>query len=375
MARLARAEVFDPSKVAVLHICARVVRRSYLFGIDPVSWKNHDHRKIWIEDQLKLLAANFGIDLLSFAILSNPVTTLRYSVGFSLCSKRFLRQRTMGQQPTLSWHHLPSLTLEMVGDEGEDGVVAGLVVGLVAGNDYGEVFFGGEPGDGVPHGVAPGVGEGGTASPGLAVGDDPAHGVFRLAGGGSVELLERFGFDQFGFRRREVGGDEFGPVSDRAVDDASGTDGDGIVGAGAGLDGGAVGFVAARLVVFRGRAEAGCGHAERAEDLFTHKVFPGFARHLLGHVASDGEASVGVDELLAGSGFGRFRRDALEEQSARARGRALVLPEFAPEFILFDRTVCAAPMGEELFERDGLVLGVHGFLQLGEGLAQGLTPF
>ena len=71
MARLARAEVFDPSEVATLHICARVVRRCFLFGVDPFTGKNHDHRKIWIEEQLKLLAANFGIDLLSFAILSN----------------------------------------------------------------------------------------------------------------------------------------------------------------------------------------------------------------------------------------------------------------------------------------------------------------
>ena len=84
MARLARAEVFDPSEVAVLHICARVVRRSYLFGIDPISWKNHDHRKIWIEDQLKLLAANFGIDLLSFAILSNHVHLIHRSPSFAL---------------------------------------------------------------------------------------------------------------------------------------------------------------------------------------------------------------------------------------------------------------------------------------------------
>jgi len=71
MARLARAEVFDPSEVAVLHLCARVVRRCFLFGIDPVTGINHDHRKRWIEDQLKLLASNFGIDLLTFAILSN----------------------------------------------------------------------------------------------------------------------------------------------------------------------------------------------------------------------------------------------------------------------------------------------------------------
>ena len=40
MARLALAEVFDPSEVAVLHLCARVVRRCFLFGVDPVTGKN-----------------------------------------------------------------------------------------------------------------------------------------------------------------------------------------------------------------------------------------------------------------------------------------------------------------------------------------------
>jgi len=49
----------------------RVVRRCFLFGADPVSGKNYDHRKAWIEEQLRLHAANFGIDLLGFAILSN----------------------------------------------------------------------------------------------------------------------------------------------------------------------------------------------------------------------------------------------------------------------------------------------------------------
>ena len=79
--------------------------------------------------------------------------------------------------------------------------------------------------------------------------------------------------------------------------------------------------------------------------------------------------------FVPGVASGGLRRDALEEESARARGRALVLPEFAPQFILFELTGCAAAVGEELFERDGLVLGVHGFLELGESLAEGLSPF
>ena len=71
MPRLARAEVLQPNEVAILHVMTRVVRRCFLFGYDAVSGKNFDHRKTWIEDQLKSLAANFGIDLLTFAILSN----------------------------------------------------------------------------------------------------------------------------------------------------------------------------------------------------------------------------------------------------------------------------------------------------------------
>ena len=71
MARLARVEVFSPDEVAIVHVMNRVVRRCFLFGIDPVSGKNFDHRKIWIEDQLRVQAACFGIDVLGFAILSN----------------------------------------------------------------------------------------------------------------------------------------------------------------------------------------------------------------------------------------------------------------------------------------------------------------
>ncbi len=64
MARMARAEVFAPDEVAVVHVMNRVVRRCYLLGNDPVSGKNYDHRKVMIENQLQRLAGAFGIDLL-----------------------------------------------------------------------------------------------------------------------------------------------------------------------------------------------------------------------------------------------------------------------------------------------------------------------
>ena len=71
MARLARVEVFAPDELAIVHVMNRVVRRCFLFGDDPISGKNFDHRKVWIEDQLQIQAACFGIDLLGFALMSN----------------------------------------------------------------------------------------------------------------------------------------------------------------------------------------------------------------------------------------------------------------------------------------------------------------
>ena len=71
MARQSRAEQFHPSEIAVVHAMCRVVRRCFLLGIDPISGKCYDHRKLWIEQQLELAAACFGIDLIAFSLLSN----------------------------------------------------------------------------------------------------------------------------------------------------------------------------------------------------------------------------------------------------------------------------------------------------------------
>ena len=71
MARIARVEAFAPDEIAVIHVMNRVVRRCFLMGTDELTGKNYDHRKAWVEKELKRLAAGFGIDLLSFAILSN----------------------------------------------------------------------------------------------------------------------------------------------------------------------------------------------------------------------------------------------------------------------------------------------------------------
>ena len=71
MSRSTRSEVFDPGEIEIAHVTNRTVRRCFLFGDDPLTGKNFDHRKIWIEKHLQHFAAHFGIDLIAFAILSN----------------------------------------------------------------------------------------------------------------------------------------------------------------------------------------------------------------------------------------------------------------------------------------------------------------
>ena len=45
MARLARAEIFDPSEIVAVHLIGKTVRSCYLMGFDERSGKNFDHRK------------------------------------------------------------------------------------------------------------------------------------------------------------------------------------------------------------------------------------------------------------------------------------------------------------------------------------------
>jgi hypothetical protein len=71
VAQLAREELFSPDEIACVHVMNRAVRRCFLMGDDPVSGKNFDHRKFWMQRKLQQLAAYFGIDLLGSAILSN----------------------------------------------------------------------------------------------------------------------------------------------------------------------------------------------------------------------------------------------------------------------------------------------------------------
>jgi hypothetical protein len=73
MPRIPRKFVFDPTEVGVYHCINRCVRRAFLCGTDSVSGKCYEHRKVWIQKRLGFLAANLGVDVLGFSIMSNHI--------------------------------------------------------------------------------------------------------------------------------------------------------------------------------------------------------------------------------------------------------------------------------------------------------------
>lgn len=71
MSRQARGEYLDPHTVQIVHTTQRCVRRAYLCGHDPLTGVCYDHRKQWIRDRQEFLASVFGIDCLTYAVMSN----------------------------------------------------------------------------------------------------------------------------------------------------------------------------------------------------------------------------------------------------------------------------------------------------------------
>ncbi len=73
MARLARREMIDPTEIQICHTISRCVRRAFLCGDDPHSGESYEHRRQWIRDRLEFLASVFGIDCLTYAVMSNHI--------------------------------------------------------------------------------------------------------------------------------------------------------------------------------------------------------------------------------------------------------------------------------------------------------------
>ena len=62
MARAARRTSIDPTKVQIVHVWNRCVRRAYHCGQDPLTGKDFEHRRQWAQKRLEHLASVFAID-------------------------------------------------------------------------------------------------------------------------------------------------------------------------------------------------------------------------------------------------------------------------------------------------------------------------
>lgn len=71
MVRPARCEQFHAAEIGIVHTVQRCVRRAFLTGIDEKSGKDYSFRREWIRRRLEALASVFGIDVLTYAIMSN----------------------------------------------------------------------------------------------------------------------------------------------------------------------------------------------------------------------------------------------------------------------------------------------------------------
>ena len=64
-------EIIREGIPGIFHCWSRCCRRAYLLGKDPLTGKNHNHRRQWVIQRLELLAANFAIDTCFLAVLAN----------------------------------------------------------------------------------------------------------------------------------------------------------------------------------------------------------------------------------------------------------------------------------------------------------------
>lgn len=73
---LPRSKYVKEDQPGVYHCFSRCVRRAFLCGYDTVTKRSFSHRKAWLVDRLRHLAAIFAIEVCAYAVLDNHYHTI-----------------------------------------------------------------------------------------------------------------------------------------------------------------------------------------------------------------------------------------------------------------------------------------------------------
>jgi hypothetical protein len=68
---LPRSKYVQEGQEGVYHCFTRCVRRAFLYGFDTLTLRDFSHRKAWLVDRLRYLAAIFAIEVCAYAVLAN----------------------------------------------------------------------------------------------------------------------------------------------------------------------------------------------------------------------------------------------------------------------------------------------------------------
>jgi REP element-mobilizing transposase RayT len=73
---LPRSKYVKEGQEGVYHCFSRCVRRAFLYGFDPLTQRDFSHRKVWLVDRLRYLAAIFAMDVCAYAVMDNHYHTI-----------------------------------------------------------------------------------------------------------------------------------------------------------------------------------------------------------------------------------------------------------------------------------------------------------
>jgi REP element-mobilizing transposase RayT len=73
---LPRSKYVKDGQEGVYHCFSRCVRRAFLYGYDALTQRDFSHRKAWLVDRLRQLAAIFAVEVCAYAVMENHYHTI-----------------------------------------------------------------------------------------------------------------------------------------------------------------------------------------------------------------------------------------------------------------------------------------------------------